>query len=140
MKDIVAKYSLDGIRIGTVPEVPKWFWPDFVKSSGVFAMGEVFNDRISYVGDYQNYVTSLLNYPLYYYIQNAFKHQKSMKELTNINLKYAEYFTDSSILGNFVSNHDNARFFNNFNELYELNFFNGIIFSLVYGKLINNLS
>lgn len=134
VKDIVAKYQLDGIRIDTVPEVPKWFWPDFVKSSNVFALGEVFNDRIDYVGDYQKYVTSLLNYPLYYYIQNAFKYQKSMKEITNINFKYVEYFTDKSILGNFASNHDNARFFNNFNDEYLENFINGIVFSLVYGN------
>ena len=27
--DLVAKYNIDGIRIDTVPEVPKWFWSQF---------------------------------------------------------------------------------------------------------------
>ena len=26
IKDSVLKYKIDGLRIDTVPEVPKWFW------------------------------------------------------------------------------------------------------------------
>ena len=29
IRDIVQKYNLDGIRIDTIMEVPKWFWDKF---------------------------------------------------------------------------------------------------------------
>jgi alpha-amylase len=41
IREIVKKYSIDGIRIDTAKHVRKSFWPGFVKASGVFAMGEV---------------------------------------------------------------------------------------------------
>lgn len=39
IKDLVDKYHIDGIRIDTVPEVPKWFWSQFNKAAGVYAVG-----------------------------------------------------------------------------------------------------
>jgi glycosidase len=48
----VKKYGFDGIRIDTIPEVPKSFWSEYGQSAGVFQMGEVFNGNDAYVGDY----------------------------------------------------------------------------------------
>jgi len=38
---MVQTYDLDGLRIDTVPEVPPSFWKEYVKSAGVYAVGEV---------------------------------------------------------------------------------------------------
>ena len=52
VKNLVSKYSFDGIRIDTVPEVGKSFWSEFGQSAGVFQMGEAFNGDPGYVGPY----------------------------------------------------------------------------------------
>ena len=36
---LVKTFNFDGIRIDTVPEVPKWFWDHFRKAAGVFSIG-----------------------------------------------------------------------------------------------------
>jgi alpha-amylase len=36
IKNIVTEYSFDGIRIDTLPEVPKSFWSAYGASAGVF--------------------------------------------------------------------------------------------------------
>ena len=70
--DLVQKYNLDGIRIDTIMEVPKWFWDKFRQSAGVFQIGEAFNGDTGYVADYQNHLDSVFNYPLYYKIEYSF--------------------------------------------------------------------
>ena len=72
INDIVNKYDIDGIRIDTIMEVPKWFWDSFRESAGVFQIGEAFNGDINYVSDYQNHLDSVFNYPLYYTIESSF--------------------------------------------------------------------
>ena len=61
IKDLVNKYNIDGIRIDTIMEVPKWFWDKFRESAGVFQIGEAFNGDINYVSDYQNHLDSVFN-------------------------------------------------------------------------------
>lgn len=39
IKDLITKYHIDGIRIDTVPEVPKTFWKEFATASGVYTVG-----------------------------------------------------------------------------------------------------
>lgn len=107
------KFDFDGIRIDTIPEVPKDFWAEYGASAGVFQMGECFNGDPAYVGPYQNYVTGLFNYPMYYTISDVFGSNKSMK---NIDSRYSVEegkFKDIDALGLFVDNHDNARFLHN---------------------------
>lgn len=43
----------------------KAFYPGFETAAGVFATGEVFDGDPSYTCDYQNYLDSVLNYPVY---------------------------------------------------------------------------
>ena len=68
----MAKYSFDGIRIDTIPEVPKDFWAEYAQSAGVFQMGECFNGNSNYVAGYQGHVDGLFNYPMYYSIKDVF--------------------------------------------------------------------
>ena len=83
IKYMVEKYKLDGLRVDTVPEVPKWFWKKFNKAAGVFQIGEVFNGNVEYV------------------------HEKLNNYFTTVRPVYDGYET---VLGVFIGNHDNARF------------------------------
>jgi len=112
IKNLVQTYNFDGIRIDTIPEVPKNFWKEYAESSGVFQMGECFNGNSNYVGDYQNYVEGLFNYPMYYTIRDVFQHGQSMKRITQRWAEEESKFRDIDALGIFVDNHDNPRFLN----------------------------
>ena len=78
IKNLVQTYDFDGIRIDTIPEVSKDFWKEFGDAAGVFQMGECFNGDPNYVGPYDNYLTGLFNYPMYYTIRDVFQSSKSM--------------------------------------------------------------
>ena len=112
--NIVTHFKFDGIRIDTIPEVGKPFWSEFGTAAGVFQMGECFNGDPAYVGPYQNYVTALFNYPMYYTIQNVFGKHQSMYQIRTRYNNEANYFKDIDALGVFVDNHDNPRFLYNY--------------------------
>lgn len=116
IKNLVQKYNFDGIRIDTIPEVPKDFWSEYGQAAAVFQMGENFNGNPAYVGDYQNHVTGLFNYPMYYSIKDAFMYGKSMRGISDRWNEEAQHFKDIDALGIFVDNHDNARFLNGRND------------------------
>ena len=128
IKSLVEEYDLDGLRIDTIPEVPKWFWSKFTASAGVFQIGEVFNGNPHYVAGYQGPVASLFNYPLYYTIKDSFC--GSMKNIENYWLNTRSIFPDPSVLGVFVENHDNPRFLNMCQD--HKKFKNAAIFSLFF--------
>mmetsp|Transcript_20917 Transcript_20917/g.15037 ORF Transcript_20917/g.15037 Transcript_20917/m.15037 type:complete len:350 (+) Transcript_20917:42-1091(+) len=128
VKGIVDTYGFDGIRIDTIPEVPKDFWKEYGDSSGVFQMGECFNGDPAYVGPYQNYVTGLFNYPMYYTIKDVFGSGKSMNNFENRYNQEEPHFNDLNALGVFVDNHDNERFLHSHNN--HANFRSAITFSL----------
>eukprot|EP01099_Mayorella_cantabrigiensis_P000487 TRINITY_DN1227_c0_g1_i7.p1 TRINITY_DN1227_c0_g1~~TRINITY_DN1227_c0_g1_i7.p1 ORF type:complete len:506 (+),score=102.80 TRINITY_DN1227_c0_g1_i7:112-1518(+) len=108
--DLVQNYSIDGLRIDTVPEVPKSFWTDFQNSAGVFAIGEVFNGDTSYVAGFQGPLNSVLSYPMCFTLRDVFGSRYSMNNIQNRLQEYEKYFTDVSILGTFIDNHDLSRF------------------------------
>jgi len=112
IKNIISTYNIDGLRIDTVPEVPKDFWNQFTPASGVFTVGEVFDSRISYVAGYQGPVSSTLSYPLYFSLTNGFARKQSLNQIQTTLQQYNQYFSDVSILGTFLENHDNPRFLN----------------------------
>jgi len=91
------------------------FWSEFGPASGVFQMGECFNGDPAYVGPYQSVVTGLFNYPMYYTISDVFGSGMNMGNLQNRYTAEESHFSDMSLLGLFVDNHDNARFLCNHN-------------------------
>jgi alpha-amylase len=113
---IVQKYNFDGIRIDTIPEVPGSFWREYGEAAGVFQMGECFNGDPAYVGPYQQDLTALFNYPMYYSIGDVFGSGKSMYDFRNRFNTEENYFSDIDALGIFVDNHDNPRFMNRYNN------------------------
>ena len=92
--------------------MPKQFWSEYTQSAGVFSIGEVFNGNPKYVAGYQGSLAATLNYPMYYKLLNAFQHKQSMKNIHNGILQNS-VFPDTSVLGNFLDNHDNPRFLSN---------------------------
>ncbi|KAH3766637.1 acidstable alpha-amylase [Pelomyxa schiedti] len=112
IKNLVSTYGADGIRIDTVPEVSKSFWTGFQESAGVFGIGEVYDGRVDYVAGYQGYVDSVLSYPMFFTLRGVFQSKNSMYNIESELNSYAQYFSDMSILGNFIDNHDQARFLN----------------------------
>ena len=139
IKNLVSTYKIDGIRIDTIPEVPKWFWKQFSDSSGVFQVGEVFDGRLDYVSDYQNCcIDSVLNYPLYFTLKDVFMNGGSLREMEQSLANISKYFHDPSILGVFVDNHDNSRFlYSNGNVK---RFRNAVAFSLLTSKIFIKIS
>lgn len=127
--NLVQTYNFDGIRIDTIPEVPKDFWAEFGPASGVFQMGECFNGNPAYVGGYQGAVTALFNYPMYYTINDVFGNGQWMGNLKTRYDEEAKYFSDIDALGLFVDNHDNARFLHN-HPSKNAQLRNAIVFSL----------
>lgn len=110
--DTVHTYGFDGIRVDSVPEVPKDFWSEYTSSAGVYSVGEVFNGDPSYVSGYQGPLAATLNYPMYFKLKSAFQDGGSMHSIHDGVTQNAAMFKDVSILGNFLDNHDNVRFLN----------------------------
>ncbi|KAF2260037.1 Dioscin-alpha-L-rhamnosidase precursor [Lojkania enalia] len=114
IKSLVANYSIDGLRIDSVKNVNKDFFPPFCSSAGVFCMGEVSEGMANYTYPYQRYMDSVLDYPLYYAIDRVFHRQSNMSDLV-VNLASCtqdveDGCQDSTVLGTFFENHDNPRF------------------------------
>ena len=126
--DLVQKYEIDGIRIDTIMEVPKWFWDKFRQSAGVFQIGEAFNGDPGYVADYQNHLDSVFNYPLYYAIKSSFCGNFRDLEYYWFNTRKA--FPAPEYTATFVENHDNPRWLNECND--RSKFTNAVIFSLLW--------
>jgi len=128
IKNLVNTYGFDGIRIDTIPEVKGDFWSEYGQAAGVFQMGECFNGDPSYVAPYQNNLTGLFNYPMYYTIKDVFGSGKSMYGIKNRFSEEDGKFKDVDALGIFVDNHDNARFQNQFHN--DSGFKSGLAFAL----------
>ena len=109
---LVATYHIDSLRLDAVKHIRKDFWPAFITSSNAtFAIGEVYSNNVGYVADYQKYVGSLFNFPLYFTLLDVFTRSMSMKLLQDKTLEIRAAFKDSRILGNFLDNQDLPRFF-----------------------------
>lgn len=108
---LVSNYSIDGLRVDTVRHVQKDFWPDFNKAAGVYCVGEVFDGDADYTCPYQEVMDGVLNYPIYFPLLKAFKSTSgSMSDLYNMINTVKSKCSDSTLLGNFIENHDNPRF------------------------------
>jgi alpha-amylase len=112
IRDLVSTYQFDGLRIDTVKHVEKDFWPGFVNAAGVFSMGEVYHGDPAYVGPYQNYMQSLVNFPMYYSMKDAYASKGSLQNLVDQHDKVSSNFNHPELLGTFLDNHDVQRFLN----------------------------
>jgi len=109
--ELVRTYNIDGLRIDTAPYVPREFWKQFTRASGVYTLGEVDDSDTGFVASYQGPLDGTLHYPLFFSLRAAFLEKNgSMKAIQDQYNASKSLFKDLSLLGNFVDNHDNPRF------------------------------
>lgn len=110
--ELVANYSVDGLRVDTVKHVEQPFWPGFNEAAGVYCVGEVFETvNRTYLCDYQNYMDGVLNYGPYNEIQTGFHNSSgNLFALAEAVLEVQKACKDPTLLGSFMENHDNPRF------------------------------
>ncbi|PNP43547.1 hypothetical protein TGAMA5MH_04519 [Trichoderma gamsii] len=112
IKQLVANYTIDGLRMDSCFELDYGFFEPFQSSANVYIVGEVDNGDPAIVCPYQkNYGLNTLNYPAYYWITQAFQSTSgSISNLVNgLNTMKSEC-SDTTLLGSFMENHDNPRF------------------------------
>ncbi|TLD34659.1 putative alpha-amylase a type-1 2 protein [Venturia nashicola] len=112
INSLISNYSIDGLRIDTAKHVQKTFWPAFVKAAGVFASGEILSRDFEYTCDYQNYFDSVINYPIWYPLINAFSssNTSNISELAQMHRTLQTGCRDPTLLLTFLGNHDTTRF------------------------------
>jgi alpha-amylase len=111
IKQMVAKYHIDGIRLDSAKHVETSFLAPFEAASGVFMIGEVYHGDPAYTLPYQNHMSGVMNYPAFYWIVKAFSSTSgSIYELVEGIDKVKNSARDTSLLGSFLENHDQPRF------------------------------
>jgi len=108
--EFVRTYNIDAFRIDTVPHVSMKFWAEFSKRVGVFTIGEILSFDLPYLASYQGSVDSVLNYALYSTLRYTFQNEGSMNSIESYYEGAYATYSDMTVLGNFVNNHDNPRF------------------------------
>ncbi|KAL3417883.1 alpha amylase [Phlyctema vagabunda] len=111
--NLVADYSIDGLRIDAAKHVDQEFWPKFQSAAGVFTLGEILDPEAPSACEWSfgGGLDSILNYPSYYNITQIF--QNSSTNLGAFEDKFKAVAVDcydSSIIGTFTENHDTPRF------------------------------
>jgi alpha-amylase len=99
-----------------VKHVEKDFWPPFSAAAGVYSIGEVFDGSPSYVAGYADTMPGLLNYPVYYPLNDFFQQKGSSQALVDMINTVSSSFPDAAALGTFIDNHDNPRWLNQKND------------------------
>ncbi|RAL13909.1 alpha-amylase [Aspergillus homomorphus CBS 101889] len=111
VSELVSNYSIDGLRIDSVLNIPPVFFSDFSKSAGVFTVGEGATRTAQDYCPLQSSLGGLLNYPLYYILTEAFNTTNG--DLTTI-VESIDFIKtqceDVLALGTFTSNQDVPRF------------------------------
>nr|AAC49622.1 alpha-amylase [Lipomyces spencermartinsiae]prf//2203288A alpha amylase [Lipomyces kononenkoae] len=111
VKQLIANYSIDGLRIDTVKHVQMDFWAPFQEAAGIYTVGEVFDGDPSYTCPYQENLDGVLNYPVYYPVVSAFQRVGgSISSLVDMIDTLKSECIDTTLLGSFLENQDNPRF------------------------------
>ncbi|KAG8925051.1 hypothetical protein FRC01_010741 [Tulasnella sp. 417] len=84
---------------------------DFVTTAGVFAVGEVLDDRYHYTGGYTKVMDAVFNYPKWFNLIKAFLNPQADRGLlaTSVNLTKQTFKNRAMSTVSFTENHDNAR-------------------------------
>lgn len=114
IKDLIRNYSIDGLRIDTVPYINQTFWSEFSQAAGVYSVGEVEMDVGCCVAYQQTSLPGILSYPMFFTLRDVFQNSNSMNEIQDQWNAYQQ-FPHVEWLGNFIDNHDHPRFLNNNN-------------------------
>ncbi|KZL86507.1 alpha amylase [Colletotrichum incanum] len=114
IKDLVAKYSIDGLRVDTALEIEPEFWTDggFREAAGVFLLAEVSHEDLNVLAPYQEVFDGFMDYSAYHWFANAFQTVDADLDVVykGTNQMASMASIDSSVLGSFAENHDQVRF------------------------------
>ncbi|KAH7171371.1 alpha-amylase [Dactylonectria macrodidyma] len=111
IQQIVSDYSIDGLRIDSAKHIEKSFHAPFEKAAGVYTIGEVLNGDPAFTFPYQEEVSGVLDYPMYYWLKRAFGSTSGdFSELAAGIEQVKNEAVNSSLLGTFMENHDQDRF------------------------------
>ncbi|KAF2722750.1 glycoside hydrolase family 13 protein [Polychaeton citri CBS 116435] len=109
--DLVAEYSIDGLRLDTVRQVDTSFWSGFHQAANVYMVGEIYDDNATYMCGFQEHVPGVFNYATYFQLIDAFTSSSgNMSALSGTMASTADNCKDLSLLGTFSENHDQPRF------------------------------
>ncbi|KAK4231914.1 glycoside hydrolase [Podospora fimiseda] len=113
VKGLVSNYSIDGLRIDAAKHVNDEFLPAFVEASGVFAWGEIYTDSPDELCRYQSLdlLPGMPNYLEFWPLNDAFN-GGTFEDVATMKEAARSGCNDTYALGNFVENHDTARFAN----------------------------
>lgn len=111
IKELVANYSIDGLRIDAAKHVDTAFLPTFINNAGIFALGEVLTGVVEDFCPYQTdgLLDAMPNYLEYYPLITSFN-GGDMTELASMRDQARSACNDTSVLGSFAENHDMPRF------------------------------
>ncbi|KAB8270765.1 glycoside hydrolase superfamily [Aspergillus minisclerotigenes] len=110
IKETISTYSIDGLRLDAAKHVTPEFLPLFQKATGdSFLTGEVFDKSVQRICGYQDYLTSVPNYPIYFSILDAFTRGNTSSLPDQVEIM-KHNCRDVTTLVMFSVNHDIARF------------------------------
>ncbi|KAI9686306.1 MAG: hypothetical protein M1820_010662, partial [Bogoriella megaspora] len=114
ISQLLANYSIDGLRLDTVSEVNPQFWPGFVQAAkNSYMVGEVYDQNVTNVCSYQKTydLPGVLNYPTYFPLTAAFQSPTgNMSALVSTIDAVKSTCGNPSLLGSFSENADVPRF------------------------------
>lgn len=110
IKDLVAKYNPDGLRIDAVKSIERDFFPSFTEAAGVFTMGEIYEPNPALCCGWQPHVPGVLGFSLAWVTADAFNNSGGgVPNLIQL-LDQTQTNCDVQLMGNFIENHDLPRY------------------------------
>lgn len=111
IKELVANYSIDGLRIDAAKHVDDAFLPPFNEAAGVFTMGEVYTGETEDLCRYQHLglLTGLPNFIEYFPLIRGFT-AGAMQDLAAAKVYTEQSCNNTHLLATFAENQDLPRF------------------------------
>ncbi|KAK1674423.1 alpha amylase [Colletotrichum godetiae] len=114
IKDLVTKYSIDGLRVDTALEIEPEFFTEggFREAAGVFLLAEVSHSSLTLLAPYQNYLDGIMDYSSYHLFATVFSTLEGDMDgvYESANTMAGMSSIDPSVWGSFVENQDQPRF------------------------------
>ncbi|KAJ6491781.1 alpha-amylase AmyA [Mycena vitilis] len=132
--EFVKQFGIDGLRVDAARNMDQVFVKGLCDASGVFCTAEVSDDDTSYLGSYQSFgIDSVLSFPMMYGIQDSFTGNSSWRDISKVAYfmwDTQQNFVDTSVLGTFTENHDQARLWSLTNDASLT--FNGLVTTFMF--------
>ncbi|KIY63256.1 glycoside hydrolase family 13 protein [Cylindrobasidium torrendii FP15055 ss-10] len=111
-KDLIAQFDVDGFMLSGAKHVSPAFWTDFVGATGIFAMGDVLTDNVTYAVDYSKALPGILDYPTWFPLIDAFSSSDGNFTAVVNSIEHSKelYGVGLYTSGSFIENPDQRRF------------------------------